>query len=193
MRSLEKQVEKVVRKIAFETVSRTEVEVEAEKAGGGSDAVAVEGVPVDGAASRPSSSSTSAVPSSSSVSPVSPERVDSVSEVVQSAKTTSTENLSTGEFVSTVATPVLPKVVSTLKVTVTPEDLEKYVGPPKYPQDTMYDDANGALPVGIVMGLAWNPLGGSPIFIETAAIPTALSEAGGGVNVVTGQPSWGLS
>ena len=30
-------------------------------------------------------------------------------------------------------------------------------------------------------------VGGSPIFIETAAIPTAVSETGGGVNVVTGQ------
>ena len=30
-------------------------------------------------------------------------------------------------------------------------------------------------------------IGGSPIFIETAAIPTAISETGGGVNVITGQ------
>jgi hypothetical protein len=30
-------------------------------------------------------------------------------------------------------------------------------------------------------------LGGSPVFIETAATPTAKSEGGGGVNVVTGQ------
>ena len=56
--------------------------------------------------------------------------------------------------------------------------------------------------MGVVMGLAWNPMGGSPVFIEAAAIPTAVSETGttmvvecsicsfgtgGSVNVVTGQ------
>lgn len=37
------------------------------------------------------------------------------------------------------------------------------------------------------MGLAWNPLGGSPVYVETAALPTQLNESGGGVNSVTGQ------
>lgn len=37
------------------------------------------------------------------------------------------------------------------------------------------------------MGLAWNPLGGSPIFIETVALTTAFSENGGGVSSITGQ------
>lgn len=37
------------------------------------------------------------------------------------------------------------------------------------------------------MGLAWNPLGGSPIFIETVAIPTAYSERDSGIHMVTGQ------
>ena len=35
--------------------------------------------------------------------------------------------------------------------------------------------------------IAQNPLGGSPCFIETAAIPVAPTEGGGGVNVITGQ------
>jgi ATP-dependent Lon protease len=93
-------------------------------------------------------------------------------------------------------------------VKVVAEDLESYVGKPRFPQETIYDAKDAALPVGIVMGLAWNPLGGSPIFIETAAIPTALNESGmypsfsntdhfvlpilyfeigGGVNMITGQ------
>ena len=72
-------------------------------------------------------------------------------------------------------------------VTITEKDLEKYLGKPRFPQETIYDSKDSALPPGIVMGLAWSPLGGSPIFIETAAIPTAISESGGGVNVVTGQ------
>ena len=77
---------------------------------------------------------------------------------------------------------------------VTEENLEEFAGKPVYTQDTIYDnsDGNSPLPPGVVMGLAWNPLGGSPIFIETAAIPVAYSDrggggGGGGVRVITGQ------
>lgn len=47
-------------------------------------------------------------------------------------------------------------------------------------QETIYGGEKGeeSLPVGVVMGLAWNPMGGSPVFIEAAAIPTAVSETG---------------
>jgi len=72
-------------------------------------------------------------------------------------------------------------------IIVTATNIEEYVGKPKFLQDTIYEFNDAPLPPGIVMGLAWNPLGGTPIFIETAAIPTTMSEAGGGVNVITGQ------
>ena len=72
-------------------------------------------------------------------------------------------------------------------ITITAKDLEGLIGKPKYAQDTIYESADRALPPGIVMGLAWNPLGGSPVFIETAAIPVAISESGGNVNIITGQ------
>lgn len=74
-----------------------------------------------------------------------------------------------------------------LEYIVTPENLESYLGKPKYPQEALYDSSNGGMPPGVVMGLAWNPLGGSPVFIEAASTPTAKTEGGGGVNVVTGQ------
>jgi ATP-dependent Lon protease len=67
------------------------------------------------------------------------------------------------------------------------KDLEKYVGKAIFAEDTIYDSIEGPLPPGIVMGLAWNPLGGSPIFIETAATKCAYSERDGGVHMVTGQ------
>lgn len=79
------------------------------------------------------------------------------------------------------------KNTATSLIRITSADLESYLGKPRYAQDTIYESKDAPLPVGIVMGLAWNPLGGSPIFIETAAIPTAPSEGAGGVNVVTGQ------
>ena len=72
-------------------------------------------------------------------------------------------------------------------VTVTAETLAEYVGKAKFTGDTIYDNKDAPLPPGVVMGLAWNPMGGSPVFIEAAAIKTAASEAGGGVNVITGQ------
>ena len=92
----------------------------------------------------------------------------------------------------------------TFEYIVTPDNLEGYLGKPKYPQEALYDSTAGGMPPGVVMGLAWNPLGissfdpftltekfcflgGSPVFIEAAATPTLKSEGGGGVNVVTGQ------
>lgn len=72
-------------------------------------------------------------------------------------------------------------------IIVDAKNIEEYLGKPKFLQDTIYEFNDAPLPPGVVMGLAWNPLGGSPIFIETAAIPTTISESGGGVNVITGQ------
>lgn len=74
-----------------------------------------------------------------------------------------------------------------LEFNITSDNLEQYIGKPKYPNETIYSSAAGGMPPGVVMGLAWNPLGGSPCYIEAAALPTAVSETGGGVNVVTGQ------
>lgn len=74
-------------------------------------------------------------------------------------------------------------------IQITQDNLKDYVGKPKYTQDTIYDsDRDEPLPVGVVMGLAWNPLGGSPVYVETAAIPTQYSETNSGnVNIITGQ------
>ena len=72
------------------------------------------------------------------------------------------------------------------QILITVDNLEVYIGKPKFTQDTIYDSKQ-LLPAGVVMGLAWNPMGGSPIFIETAAIPVKLTESGGGVNMITGQ------
>ncbi|KAJ1443506.1 putative lon protease [Ochromonadaceae sp. CCMP2298] len=67
---------------------------------------------------------------------------------------------------------------------ITVDNLSDFVGKPIFTQDTMYEEST---PTGVVMGLAWNPLGGCPIFIETAAIPVAYTETPSGVRVVTGQ------
>ncbi|XP_034387164.1 lon protease homolog, mitochondrial [Cyclopterus lumpus] len=58
-------------------------------------------------------------------------------------------------------------------VTVTPDNLQVYVGRPIFTVDRMYD----VTPPGVVMGLAWTALGGSTLFIETS-----LRRPSGGVN-----------
>eukprot|EP01039_Chlorochromonas_danica_P010711 gene10711-11889_t len=86
---------------------------------------------------------------------------------------------------------------------VTPNDLEAFIGKPIFLDETIYSATSteaGAssgpdspFPPGIVMGLAWNPLGGSPIFIETVALPVEGHGSGGGgggvggIRMVTGQ------
>ncbi|KAM4629470.1 lon protease homolog, mitochondrial [Polymixia lowei] len=49
-------------------------------------------------------------------------------------------------------------------VTVTPDNLQDYVGKPLFTVDRMYD----VTPPGVVMGLAWTAMGGSTLFIETS-------------------------
>jgi ATP-dependent Lon protease len=71
----------------------------------------------------------------------------------------------------------LPPVQDWNKVQIQPADLFGYLGKPRYSQvrfersryflfftlvgfqDTIYESSGKPLPVGVVMGLAWNPLG----------------------------------
>ncbi|CAI4221214.1 unnamed protein product [Auanema sp. JU1783] len=48
-------------------------------------------------------------------------------------------------------------------ICVSPDNLEKFVGRPKFTSDRMYD----LTPPGVVMGLAWTAMGGSALYIET--------------------------
>ncbi|KAM7388809.1 hypothetical protein PAMP_024956 [Pampus punctatissimus] len=49
-------------------------------------------------------------------------------------------------------------------VSVSPDNLQDYVGKPLFTVDRMYD----VTPPGVVMGLAWTAMGGSTLFIETS-------------------------
>lgn len=53
------------------------------------------------------------------------------------------------------------------KVTVKPDNLEDFVGKPKFTTDRMYN----VTPPGVVLGLAWTAMGGSTLYIETTMIP----------------------
>jgi len=78
-------------------------------------------------------------------------------------------------------------------ITVTESNLAEFVGKPRFQENTIYGyEGDKPFPPGIVMGLAWNPLGGSPVYIETVAMPLGTGGDGGvggmgGLNIVTGQ------
>mmetsp|Transcript_7964 Transcript_7964/g.16742 ORF Transcript_7964/g.16742 Transcript_7964/m.16742 type:complete len:977 (-) Transcript_7964:30-2960(-) len=69
------------------------------------------------------------------------------------------------------------------------ENLSDYVGKPVFTTDRLYED--GALPNGIVMGLAYTSMGGSALYVETQGIKRGLDsdgkQRGGGTLKVTGQ------
>jgi ATP-dependent Lon protease len=50
---------------------------------------------------------------------------------------------------------------------VTPYNIEEYLGPTKYQAEM----GNRAAQVGVATGMAWTPVGGEVLFIETAAMP----------------------
>ncbi len=57
---------------------------------------------------------------------------------------------------------------------VTPDALAQFVGKPIFTHERLYDEDQ--LPPGVVLGLAWTPLGGVSLYVETSAItsPTNL-------------------
>uniref|UniRef100_A0A1I7UG91 Lon protease homolog, mitochondrial n=1 Tax=Caenorhabditis tropicalis TaxID=1561998 RepID=A0A1I7UG91_9PELO len=49
------------------------------------------------------------------------------------------------------------------QITINTENLQKFVGRPKFTSDRMYETT----PPGVIMGLAWTAMGGSALYIET--------------------------
>lgn len=56
------------------------------------------------------------------------------------------------------------------KIRIREEDLEEYLGKPKFTSDRFYLTT----PVGVTMGLAWTEMGGSTLYIETQIISRSL-------------------
>ncbi|HXB73326.1 MAG TPA: endopeptidase La [Candidatus Acidoferrales bacterium] len=55
------------------------------------------------------------------------------------------------------------------KTDVTPEEVEKHLGPPRFRTDT--EVAERTRRPGVVVGLAWTPVGGDVLFIEAGRMP----------------------
>ena len=52
------------------------------------------------------------------------------------------------------------------KIVVKEDDLTRYVGPPAFTTERIWDRA----PVGVVMGLAWTSMGGSTLYVEASVV-----------------------
>jgi Lon-like ATP-dependent protease len=71
------------------------------------------------------------------------------------------------------------------QLTITPENLKDFIGPPIYTSDRLYETT----PPGVVMGLAWTSIGGTSMYVEVTA-EKAVDDAGkpqGGRLSITGQ------
>ena len=135
VRSLEKHIEKIARKIAFNTVE-TQEEVNGDKP----IALTAEEKAVEAKLSERTNAAIFGESHS-----------DSLAEVGQEE----TANFNTP---STKNSDEVIEDILTKKIIVNVDNLEVYVGKARFNQDTIYDSAGASLPPGVVMGLAWNPL-----------------------------------
>ncbi|KAG2430217.1 hypothetical protein HXX76_010316 [Chlamydomonas incerta] len=165
VRNLKKHVDKVYRKVALQLVRagakvvRLDEEAEAAKPQQEAGAAA-------GGSSEPGATTTTSTSDSSSTSST-------------STSTTSTSSTSA----SAAAAKPPPKVrveYSGPPITVHRAQLKDYVGQAPFAKDKFYETT----PPGVVMGLAWTPLGGATLYVEAARV--AGSEARGSLTT-TGQ------
>ncbi len=59
-----------------------------------------------------------------------------------------------------------------LSYTITPEELQKYVGKPLFHSDRIYE----ITPIGVCTGLAWTSMGGATLSVESIKIPSEKTE-----------------
>ena len=153
VRNLEKLIGKIFRKAAMKIVGAREKLRVARAAEVGAAAAA--DAPVV-AAPEPASTTTPSLESPPSPAPPSPPAPTADESAKSAAQTTTT------------AAPVEPtpvEIVEDIEWTITPENLESYVGKPLFSSDRLYDKP----PPGVVMGLAWTQMGGSALYIEVAS------------------------
>ena len=169
VRNLEKLVGKIYRKAAMQIVlAREKVAATAKAAAAAAMGVGgKEGAAVDGGSSGSSSSSSS----SSS---------DAVSAAAEGGEGGAPP--APAPAPAPAAAPPPPRVEDPAW-TITPENLDAYVGKPVFTSDRLYTTT----PSGVAMGLAWTNMGGSSLYIEVAS-PYLRGGGGGGAPVPAPAP-----
>lgn len=155
VRNLKKHIEKIYRKAALEVVKKMSIE---------------DTEPLVSTSEEPQLSQTNQNISSSSAEDSTTDLEDSVNPDTAkeaSKPNNSQEGASVEETKKAVKTEeeedtsmIVPEDI---KVEITPEDLKKYVGPPIYTTDRLYETT----PPGVIMGLAWTNMGGCSLYVES--------------------------
>lgn len=155
VRNLKKHIEKIYRKAALEVVKKMSIE---------------DTEPLVSTSEEPQLSQANQNISSSSAEDSTTDLEDSVNPDTAkeaSKPNNSQEGASVEETKKAVKTEeeedtsmVVPEDI---KVEITPEDLKKYVGPPIYTTDRLYETT----PPGVIMGLAWTNMGGCSLYVES--------------------------
>ncbi|CAN6220013.1 unnamed protein product [Urochloa humidicola] len=182
VRNLQKQIEKIYRKIALQLV-RQGVSNEPDK-----EALSVtaneEPSSGDGAMPKDEILKDSAVEDASvtnnSINPAS-EEANEVNLAVHEVHTTEApkeDSISEGKDTDRAKEDAADKVIE--KVVVDSSNLGDFVGKPVFQAERIYEQT----PVGVVMGLAWTAMGGSTLYIETTKVEEG---EGKGALVLTGQ------
>ncbi|KAL3814633.1 hypothetical protein ACJIZ3_015901 [Penstemon smallii] len=160
VRNLQKQIEKIYRKIALQLVRQGAVGVQLQpdelKAKSGS--VSNETVIVEG--SDNTAEAEIVVDSASDQNPNSTDQSGTSEDTLEAEKIHESETLE--------------------KVLIDKSNLDDFVGKPVFHAERIYDQT----PVGVVMGLAWTSMGGSTLYIETSQVEQG--EGKGALNL-TGQ------
>ncbi|KAK4382672.1 Lon protease, mitochondrial [Sesamum angolense] len=180
VRNLQKQIEKIYRKIALQLVRqgayiqpvvRAQVQPDDVKAQSGSvsNETAVERVEAE--------TVDHTIDKKESGNAVEAEIVDSPADQIPTSMDQSGTPEDTLEAEKTQETQAVEKVE---KVLVDSSNLVDFVGKPVFHAERIYDQT----PVGVVMGLAWTAMGGSTLYIETT--PVEQGEGKGALNL-TGQ------
>ncbi|CAI9103521.1 OLC1v1002018C1 [Oldenlandia corymbosa var. corymbosa] len=156
VRNLQKQIEKIYRKIALQLVrERSEDDHSAAET---EDAEIIEESVTDCGADKAQTSSVDAEVSIDSL----PEQTDSSAEHGKLEVTAESEKIQSNEL------------AAVNKVVVDTPNLVDYVGKPVFHAERIYEQT----PIGVVMGLAWTAMGGSTLYIETTIVEQGEGKGG---------------
>uniref|UniRef100_A0A060T362 Lon protease homolog n=1 Tax=Blastobotrys adeninivorans TaxID=409370 RepID=A0A060T362_BLAAD len=175
VRGLKKLIEKVHRKVALQIVQKYdkgfEVDTSNDKE---AEQTVIDATPSGTTTEAPESATqaNAASADSSEAKGAMAKRMSKVMNEVQSEEATSTtsESSESAEGAEAESAKVEPKrvwkkveVPEDVSISIDGSNLKDFVGPPVHLEDRMYEDT----PAGVVMGLAFTEMGGSPLYVES--------------------------
>lgn len=153
VRNLKKQIEKVYRKAALKIVKDIDMVT------AGEDSIEEEGIePKKEIVTKDGNETEEKFKSI-------PEKIEKAEAVnkVSIEKAEADDEVSAAEEENGVSKKDQIVIPEDLKITIGPESLKDYIGPPIFTHDRLYETT----PPGVVMGLAWTSMGGTALYVES--------------------------